>query len=98
MRVDPATLYQAASDVDDVQHAIAGTQAAVLRAAIEAETRWRGLGGAGFQDAVNRWSGDVTTVLAALADVGELLRKAADRHAQNDTAQAQRLGRYDATR
>lgn len=97
MLVDAATLYKAAKDVDDTQSNITNVQSSMIRVTAEAESRWKGVAATGFQNVMNRWSRDVSIVLSALTDIGNLLRQSAARHEHNDQAQGQMFSKYDSS-
>lgn len=95
MLVDAETLYKAARDVDDAHSNITNVQNSMIRATAEAEAQWKGVASSGFQGVMNRWSRDVSVVLGALSDIGNLLRQSGARHESNDQAQGQMFSRYD---
>ena len=95
MLVDAATLYKAATDVDNTHTNISNVQNSMIRVTSEAEARWKGVASSGFQGVMNRWSRDISVVLGALTDIGTLLRQSAARHESNDQAQGQMFSKYD---
>jgi WXG100 family type VII secretion target len=94
IELDAATLHKAASDVRSTREEVNGDLGRLRDAVDDLAIAWLGDAGTKFQELMQRWNDDVTKLLTAMDDIGNMLDRSANQHEANDQEQAQMVNKY----
>ncbi|GIF76387.1 WXG100 family type VII secretion target [Asanoa siamensis] len=93
--VDAATLHKAAGDVRSTRSDVDGDLKRLWGVLDDLAVAWQGQASAGFQNLMTRWQGDVSKLLTALDNIGDLLDQGGTTHQVNDEQQNEMLNKFN---
>jgi WXG100 family type VII secretion target len=95
IRIDDATLYQAASDCRSAVESVRGESTKVRNAKDTVAARWHGGASNTFQGVIDAWITDAGKLMEAMNGIADLLDKTGKTHRANEEQQDQLFSKFN---